>query len=189
MAHERVVQIDATISTDRAAGIAQTLVQFRFALKANETWPALANESLELVYASPSILTRIGCAVVYGVLTLFACVAWLAGTRVSVHLVDALAVVSARFVCTLVDVRFASRASPSRMTDALVAEQIVHAYSIETRISRAQVYLLVASFAGESWGTVAGEVGYQIRAIGSKQARLLRAIVGIDLTALTLPAW
>lgn len=122
MAHESVVQIHATISTNRTARIAQTLVQFRFALKPNETWPTLANESLELVYASPSILTRIGGAVVYGVLTLFACVAWLASTGVSIHLVDALAVVSARFACTLVDVRFTSCASPSWMTDALVAE-------------------------------------------------------------------
>lgn len=122
MAHEGIVQIDATISTNRTARIAQTLVQFRFALEANETWPTLANESLQLVYASPSILTRIRCAVVYGMLTLFACVAWFASTGVSIHLVDALAVVSARFACTLVDVRFASCASPSWMTDALVAE-------------------------------------------------------------------
>ena len=161
-----VVQVDATIRSNRAARIAETLVQFCLALQPDETRSALANESLQLVDAGPSVLARIRGTVVDGVLTLFACVAWLAGARISVHLIDTLTVVPARFAGAFVDVRLASRAGPSRMTDALVAEQVVHANPVQTRVPRAQVYLLVAPFASESWRTVAAEVGYQVRAVG-----------------------
>ena len=41
-----VVQVDATIRSNRAARVAETLVQFCLALQPDETWSALANESL-----------------------------------------------------------------------------------------------------------------------------------------------
>ena len=162
---ESVVQVDATIRSNGAARVAETLVQFRLALQPDEARPAPADEPLQLVHAGPSVLARIGGTVVDSVLTLFARVAWLAGARVPVDLIDTLAAVPARFAGTFVYVRLACRAGPSRMTDALVAEQIVHAYPVQAWVARAQVYLLVAPFASESWWAVAAEVGYQISAV------------------------
>jgi len=123
------------------------------------------------------------------VLTLFARVTGLAGASIIVDLVDALTVVSTRSRRTLVDVCFASRTGPSRMTDTFMTEELVHTDSVQARIARAKIDFLMAAFAGKSRRTIAGEIGDQIGAIGSEQTRSLSAIIGIDLTALTFPSW
>lgn len=160
VADERVIQIDATVSADRAARITETVVQRSFALESHKAGSALAGESFQLIHAGPPVLAGLRRAIVDRVLTLLACVPWFAGTSVPVYLVDALAVVLARFAGALVDVRLAGSSSPSRMTDALVAEQIINAYPVQTRIPRAQVYLLVTPFARESRRAVAAEVSH-----------------------------
>jgi len=45
------------------------------------------------------------------------------------------------------------------MTDAFVAEEIIHADAVQAGIARAQIDLLVAPFAGESRRAVARKVG------------------------------
>ena len=160
VADERVIQIDATVSADRAARITETVVQRSLALESHKAGSALAGEPFQLIHAGSSVLAGLRRAIVDRMLTLLACVPWFTGTSVPVYLVDALAVVLARFASALVNVRLAGSSSPSRMTDALVAEQIVHAYPVQTRIPRAQVYLLVAPFARESRRAVAVEVSH-----------------------------
>jgi len=47
----------------------------------------------------------------------------------------------------------------------------------------------VAAFASEARGTVAGEVGDQVGAVGTEQTGSFSAIVGVDLAALAFPPW
>lgn len=121
-------------------------------------------------------------------LALFACVTRFASASIIVNLVDALTVVATRLGRTLVDVGFAGRAAPSRMTDALVAEELVYTDAVQAGVARAEVDFLVAAFAGEAGRAVAGEVGNQVSTVGAEQARSLGAIVGVDFAALTFPA-
>lgn len=120
-------------------------------------------------------------------LTLFARVAGLAAAAIAVHEIRALSVVLAWSRGALVDVYLTGGTRPARMTDALVAEQLVHADAIEAGIAGAKVDLVVAAFAGETGRTVAAEIGNQVCAVGAQVAWLLRAIVGVDLAALALP--
>lgn len=122
-------------------------------------------------------------------LALLARVTGLTGAGIVVDLVDALAVVSARSGRAFVGVGLAGCTSPSWMTDALVAEELIHADSVQARIPRAEIDFLMAAFAGKSGRAVAREIGDQIGAVGAKQARSLGTIVSIDLTALTFPSW
>lgn len=121
-------------------------------------------------------------------LALLARVTGLAGARVIVDLIDTLAVVAAGLGPALVNVGLAGRPGPSRMADALVAEELVDTDPVEAGIAGAEVDLLVATFAGETGRAVAGEVGDQVGAVGAQQAGSLRAVVGVDLAALTLPS-
>jgi len=134
-------------------------------------------------------LTRIRCTVVDGMLAILARITGFAGACIIVDMVEALAVILAWYRYALVDVDLASRAGPSWMADAFMTEEIVHANAVQAGIARAQIDLLVAPFAGESRRAVAREVGDQIGAIGSEQTGSLGAIVRVDFTALTLPAW
>lgn len=158
VAEEFVVKIDTSIGADRAARIAKALVDLSFALETNEAGSALAEESFELIDASCPVLARFRCAVVDGVLTLLTGISGLAGARVTSHLIQALTVVPARLLRAFVYIDLAGRTAPAWIADALVIEEIVDAYAIETGISGAQIYLLVATLAGESRWTVAGEV-------------------------------
>lgn len=135
VANEGVVQVDATVRTDRIARIAQALVDLRLALQPNEARSAPADESFQLIHARGAVLAWIGGAVVDGVLALLARVTGLAGARVIVDLIDTLAVVPTDLQRAFVDVGLAGRAGPSRMTDALVAEQLVHANAVQARIA------------------------------------------------------
>lgn len=130
MADEGIIEIYAAFSADWIARIALTFVAFCFALQSDEARSAPAGEALQLIYARGSVLTRIRCAVINRVLALLARVTGLAGAGIIVDMIDALTVVSARSRCALIDVRIAGRTGPSRMADALVAEELVHADSI-----------------------------------------------------------
>lgn len=189
MTDKCVVEIHAAIGADRTARIAEALVDLRLALQPDVAGSAFADESLQLVQARGAVLARFGRAVVDRVLAVLAGITGLAGAGIIANLIDALAVIFARSRGALVDVGLASRAGPSRMADALVAEELVHADPVQARIARAQVDLFVATFAGESGRTVAGEVVDQIGAVGAEQAGSLGAVVGVDLAALTFPSW
>lgn len=189
MADEGVVEVHAAIGTSRTARVAEALIDLRLALQPDVAGSTFADESLQLIQARGAVLARIRCAVVDRMLALLAGVARLAGAGIIANLVDALAVISARFRGALIDVGLASCAGPSRMTDAIVTEELVHADSVETRIARAQVDLLVAAFAGESGRTITGEVGDQVSAVGAEQTRSFGTIVGVDFAALTFPSW
>lgn len=130
VANEGVVEIYATIGADRIARIAQTLVNLCLALQPDEAGSAPTDEALQLVYACGSVLARIRRAIIDRVLALLACVTGLASAGIVIDLVDALAVVSAWFRRALVDVRLAGCTGPSRMADALVAKELVHADSV-----------------------------------------------------------
>lgn len=188
VADECVVKVYAAVGANRIARIAKTLIDLRLALQPNEAWSAPADKSLQLVDACGTVLAWIRRAIVDGVLTLLARVTGFAGARIVIDLIDALAVIMARFGRALVNVSLTGRARPSRMADAFVAEKLVHADPVEAGITRAKINLLVTTFAGESGRAVTGEVINQVGAVSAEQARSLRAIVGVDLAALTLPS-
>jgi len=68
-------------------------------------------------------------------LALLARITRLTRARIFVDLVNALAIISAWSGRTLIDVCLAGRACPSRMADALVTEELVHANSVQARIA------------------------------------------------------
>lgn len=70
-------------------------------------------------------------------LALLAGITRLASAGIIANLVNALAVIPARFRGALVNVSFASRAGPPAIADAFVAEELIHADPIQTRIARA----------------------------------------------------
>lgn len=189
LADEGVVEIRAAFRADRVAGVAETLVNFRLAMRAAVSGSALADEPFELIDARGAVLARIGRAIVDGVLALLAGVTGLAGARVIVDLVDALAVVSARLGRALVDVALAGRAEPSRVADALVLEQVVDADAVQAGAAGTKVDLFVAALAGETGRTVAGKVVDQVGASGVEQAGSLGAVVDVDLATLPFPPW
>lgn len=189
MTDKCVVEIHAAIGADWITRIAETLVDLRLALQPDVTGSAFADESLQLIQARRTVLARIGRAVVDRVLTVLAGITGLASAGIIADLIDALTVILARFRGALVDVGLASCAGPARMANTLGAEELIHADAVQARIARAQVDLFMATFAGESGRTVAGEVVDQISAVGAEQARSLGAIVSVDFAALTLPSW
>lgn len=168
MTDEGVVEIHAAIGTNRTARVAEALIDLRLALQPDVAGSTFADESLQLIQARGAVLARIRCAVIDRMLALLAGVTRLASAGIIANLVNALAVISARFRGALIDVGLASCAGPSRMADAVMTEELVHADSVQTRIARAQVYLLMAAFASESGRTITGEVGDQISAVGAE---------------------
>lgn len=133
--NEGVVEIYAAIGTNWIARIALAFVDFRLALQPDEARSASADEALQLVYACSSVLTRIRRAVINRMLALLACVTRLARANIVVDLINTLTIISAWSGCTLVDVSLAGRTRPSRMADALVTEELVHANSVQARIT------------------------------------------------------
>jgi hypothetical protein len=187
-ARELVVQVQAAFCSSWVAWVVQTLVNLGFALQTNESRSALACESIKLIDARGSILARVACAIVDGVLAVLSGVASVAVALVAVDHVNADSVVFARFNRTVVDVLVARLASPSGMTDALVLEEPVDTNSVLARLRHAQVDLLLASLSGESWWTCADKVVDQVSAVGTQQARILSTVVGVDLALLAFPA-
>jgi len=96
MTKEGVVKIYAAIRAELATRIAEALVDLRLAMQPGVTGSAFAYESFQLIYARGAVLTRIRCAVIDGVLAIFARVTGFAGTYVVVDMIEALAVVPAR---------------------------------------------------------------------------------------------
>lgn len=101
-------------------------------------------------------------------LTLLARVTRLASADIVVDLIDALAIISARSRRAFVNVCLAGRTRPSRMTDALVTEELVHANPVQARITRTEIDFLMAAFAGKSWRAVAREISDLIGAISAE---------------------
>lgn len=158
LADKLVVQIDAAFCSNRTAWIAETLVDFGFALKTDKSWTTFASEALELIDTGGTVDARIGSAIVDCVLALLASVARLASASVVVDLVGTLAIIATGLAGALVDVVLASWTSPARMTDALVVEELVHANAVQARIAGAKVDLFMTTFSGETRRAVAGEV-------------------------------
>lgn len=183
-----VVQVDAAFCSHRTAWVTETLVNLGLTLKTDESRSALADEALELVDAGTTVDARVGRAVVDGVLTLLTGVTRLAGTGEVVDSVNALAVVAARFIGTLVYVDLAGGSGPARMTYALVAEEFVHADTVQARVSRAEIYFFLTAFTAEPSRTITAKVVDQISTVGAQETWSLSTVVRVDFTALAFPA-
>lgn len=117
MTREFVIKINASIRANRTARIAQALIDLGFALKPDEARATFTHEAFELVEASSSVLARFRGTIVHGVLAHLSGIARLARARITASLIQALAIVSTRFIRALVNVRFASCPRPSRITN------------------------------------------------------------------------
>lgn len=188
-ARELVVQVQTALGSSWVAWVVQALIDLGFALKTNESRSTLACESIKLIDTRGSILARVACTIVDGVLAILSGVASFAGARVAVDRVVASSVVLAGVDRTVVDVLVAGLAAPSGIADALVVEESVDANSVLARLGHAQIDFLLASLSGEAWRAGADKIVDEVSAVGAQQARILSAVVGVDLALLAFPAW
>ena len=67
-------------------------------------------------------------------------------------------------------------------------EELVNADAVDAFRVGANVLLDLAALAGETGRTVAAEVTNEVSAVGPQEARLLRAVVDVDVAKNTLPS-
>lgn len=141
-----------------------------------------------MIGAGGAILTGIACAIVDRMLTVLSGVAGIAVALIAIDHVNTNSIILARINRAIVDVDVARSSSPSWMTNAFVLVQAIDTRSMLARFRHAQVNLLLTTFTSEAGWTSAYKVVDEIGAVGVQQARILSAIVGVDLTGLTFPA-
>ena len=122
-------------------------------------------------------------------LAILSSVARLTDTGVTIDLINTDAIILARVAVTVVDVGVTVAASPSRFTDAFIGVQLVHTHAKGTRIRVAEINLFLTALASKTIGTLTTEIVDQIGTVASKQTRLFKTVINVDLTSASLPSF
>jgi hypothetical protein len=101
-------------------------------------------------------------------LAILACESWFTATLITVHHINAITIIFAWIIGTIVDVYVAHDTGPAWMANAFIAKETVHTCSVFAWFRYAQIDLFLTTFACKSWWTSTIEIVDQIRTIGSE---------------------